>query len=155
MDERFLDLTRDLHASLERLLAMSPVTSVTPPVGMPRSGVYLFSRGSDHLYVGRSNRLRSRIRRHGAENSKHNVAAFAFKMARQSTGKTLASYKPAGSRKDLLKDPVFAKAFLDAKEAIRSMEVRFVREDDQLRQALLEIYVAVVLGTPYNDFNTH
>jgi hypothetical protein len=28
-------------------------------------------------------------------------------------------------------------------------------ETDQNRQALLEIYCAVVLGTPYNDFGTH
>ena len=35
------------------------------------------------------------------------------------------------------------------------MQVRYVEEIDPLRQALLEIYVAVVLKTPYNDFNTH
>jgi len=28
-------------------------------------------------------------------------------------------------------------------------------EVDQTRQALLEIYCAVVLATPYNDFATH
>ncbi len=35
------------------------------------------------------------------------------------------------------------------------MQVRYVEERDPLRQALLEIYVALVLKTPYNDFNTH
>jgi hypothetical protein len=35
------------------------------------------------------------------------------------------------------------------------MELRYVEEKDQLRQALLEIYVAVVLQTPHNDFETH
>lgn len=30
-----------------------------------------------------------------------------------------------------------------------------VEERDQLRQALLEIYVAVALETPFNDFDTH
>ena len=35
------------------------------------------------------------------------------------------------------------------------MQVRYVQEADPLRQALLEIYAAVVLATPYNDFNTH
>ena len=52
-------------------------------------------------------------------------------------------------------DPVFASAFKAAKERIRSMEYRYVEEPDQNRQALLEIYVAVVLATPYNDFGTH
>jgi hypothetical protein len=35
------------------------------------------------------------------------------------------------------------------------MDVRYVEEKDALRQALLEIYVSVVLKTPYNDFETH
>ena len=35
------------------------------------------------------------------------------------------------------------------------MELRFVEESEPLRQTLLEIYVAVVLKTPYNDFDTH
>jgi hypothetical protein len=35
------------------------------------------------------------------------------------------------------------------------MEYRYVEEADQNSQALLEIYCAVVLQTPYNDFNTH
>jgi hypothetical protein len=54
-----------------------------------------------------------------------------------------------------MKDPVFTAAFEDAKEQIRAMDYRFVEERDQNRQALLEIYCAVVLGTPYNDFGTH
>ncbi len=35
------------------------------------------------------------------------------------------------------------------------MEYRYVEEPDQNRQALLEIYCAIVLDTPYNDFGTH
>ena len=35
------------------------------------------------------------------------------------------------------------------------MEVRFVEERDSLRQALLEIYAAVALRTPYNYFDNH
>lgn len=49
----------------------------------------------------------------------------------------------------------FLDAFRSAKARIRAMDYRFVEETDQTRQALLEIYCAVVLGTPYNDFNTH
>jgi hypothetical protein len=52
-------------------------------------------------------------------------------------------------------DPAFAAAFIDAKERIRAMGYRYVEETDQTRQALLEIYCAVVLNTPYNDFATH
>jgi hypothetical protein len=54
-----------------------------------------------------------------------------------------------------MKDPDFREAFDEAKARIREMEVRYVEEADALRQTLLEIYVAVSLGTPYNDFRTH
>jgi hypothetical protein len=37
----------------------------------------------------------------------------------------------------------------EAKARIRAMEYRYVEERKQNRQALLEIYCAVVLGTPY------
>jgi hypothetical protein len=52
-------------------------------------------------------------------------------------------------------DPAFEQAFRDAKARIREMEYRFVEEADQNRQALLEIYCAIVLATFYNDFGTH
>jgi hypothetical protein len=35
------------------------------------------------------------------------------------------------------------------------MDVRFVQEVNPTRQALLEVYVAAVLGTPHNDFDNH
>jgi hypothetical protein len=35
------------------------------------------------------------------------------------------------------------------------MDLRFVEESDPTRQALLEIYAATILKTPYNDFENH
>jgi hypothetical protein len=35
------------------------------------------------------------------------------------------------------------------------MKVRYVQEDDPLRQALLEIYVAIATKAKRNDFDTH
>lgn len=55
----------------------------------------------------------------------------------------------------LMSEPEFRMAFDVAKERIQKMEIRFVEECDPLRQALLEMYVSVVLQTPYNDFDTH
>lgn len=46
-------------------------------------------------------------------------------------------------------------AFKRAKERVRAMEFRAVEESDQTRQALLEVYCAIALKTPYNDFGTH
>ncbi len=84
------------------------------------------------------------------------MAAFAFRLAREATGYVVATYKKGeGSRSGLMKDEDFVDAFTAAMERIRSMDLRFVEESNHVRQALLEIYVAVVLATPFNNFDTH
>lgn len=155
MHEAFRQYVESLHRSFERLMEMSPVKIASLPKPLPAKCVYLFSEGSNHLYVGRTRKLRNRLRQHSIPASQHKQAAFAFKLAREATGQAKASYTPEGSRQALLADPVFADAFAKAKARICSMDLRFVEESDPLRQALLEIYVAVVLGTKYNDFDTH
>jgi hypothetical protein len=80
--------------------------------------------------------------------------AFAFQLARESNWQNEGVVKGA-DRKGLMEDPVFKAAFMAAKARIRNMDYRFVEETDQNTQALLEIYCAVVLSTPYNDFKTH
>jgi hypothetical protein len=60
-----------------------------------------------------------------------------------------------GSRAELVKDVLFASAFEKARQRVALMDLRFVEETDPTRQALLEIYTATVLKTPYNDFDTH
>jgi len=155
MDSRFKSYVESLDPSYRRLVSMLPCKVVDLPQQVPKAGIYLLSEGVDHLYVGRSNRLRERIRRHSRPGATHRMAAFAFRLAREATGQTEASYKPQGSRTDLMSNPDFAGAFRSAKERIRLMDVRYVEEADALRQALLEMYVAVALSTPYNDFDTH
>jgi hypothetical protein len=65
------------------------------------------------------------------------------------------SHLPKGSRVALCAEPKFGAAFLQAKERVRAMDVRYVEETDPLRQVLLEVYVLIILKTPYNDFDTH
>ena|SRR5438094_193137 len=155
MDPKFAGLVEALAPKLKTLLSMPPLGYQGLPIGMAKSGVYLFTEEARHLYVGRSNKLRGRYGRHCLPGATYKQAAFAFRLARESTGKVQATYKTKGSRRDLMEDPVFIEAFRAAKERIRNMEYRFVEEQDQNRQALLEIYCAIVLGTPYNDFATH
>jgi hypothetical protein len=50
---------------------------------------------------------------------------------------------------------MFGAAFDEAKARLRSLDIRFIEESHQIGQALLEIYAAMCLGTPYNDFDTH
>ena len=156
MDQKFAAFVEALHPKLLQLINMSPLKYGELPRDMPTSGVYLFSEGDIHLYVGRSNTLRQRHGRHCRPGATHRQAAFAFLLAREVTGLTAAGYRPEeGSRADLVTQPAFRDAFVSAKERIRRMKYRFVEETDQTCQALLEIYCAVALGTPYNDFGTY
>ena len=135
---------------------MLPVKAFSIPNNIPKAGIYLFSEGERHLYVGRSNGIRGRIGRHCLPGATHRMAALAFRLARESTGNLIATYKKGpGSRSGLMEDAAFAEAFDRAKARIRQMDLRYVAEFDPIRQTLLEVYVAVTLDTPYNDFDNH
>jgi predicted GIY-YIG superfamily endonuclease len=155
MHEAFREYVEALHSSFERLLQAMPVKIKDLPRKAPAQCIYLFSEGSRHLYVGRTKNLRQRLRQHSIPGSQHNQAVFAFRLARESTGSLAAAYTVSGSRAALCAQNEFGSAFILAKERVRNMDVRYVEEKDALRQALLEIYVSVVLKTPYNDFETH
>lgn len=155
MHEAFQQYAESMHPSFERLMAMEPVTIHTLPKGSPAQCIYLFSEGTRHLYVGRTRHLRQRLRQHSIPAAQHNQAVFAFRLAREMTGRLVADYSADGSRVALSLTADFGAAFSKAKERVRSMDVRFVEETDACRQALLETYVSIVLKTPYNDFNTH
>lgn len=113
------------------------------------------SEGTNHLYVGRTNQLRQRLQNHCLQSGTHYTATFAFRIARKDSGQIMATYNRAGSRAALSADPDFAAVFDAAKRRVATMNIRSVEETTPTRQALLEIYVATVLGTQYNDFDTH
>jgi len=155
MEPKFRERIEALDPKYRALLKMQPVKYAELPSKLPTRGIYLFSEGVEHRYVGRTNRLRERLRGHCVPSGSHFTATFAFRIARQATGRTQASYATSGSRADLMKDKAFAEAFEAAKRRIAQMEIRYVEESDPTSQALLEIYVATVLATPYNDFDNH
>jgi hypothetical protein len=155
MNETFRAHVESLHPSFQRLMAMPPVNVCALPKTMPARGIYLFSEGNKHLYVGRTNRLRKRLKEHCRKSSTHNSAPFAFLLAREASGMVSASYQRNGSRAQLEKDRTFGPSFLAAKARVSNMDVRYVEEGDPLRQALLEIYVAIALKTPHNSFENH
>lgn len=148
MHPRFRQYIDELHRSFEKLMAVSPCRHGELPRDMPKSGVYLFSESASHLYVGRSNDLRGRYKRHCSKSTNPSMTAFGFRLAREQLGTI------AGTRSGLASQPEFAEAFETTKARIRQMEYRYVEEIDQTRQALLEIYVATVLETRYNQFAT-
>ncbi len=153
MNQRFAALVEKLDAKFQELLAKPPVPASNVPSDTPTGGIYLFSEGDVHLYAGRTKRaIRDRIRNQIGANP--NAASFPWLIAREATGRK-ATYKKTGSRGDLLADPTFRAAYDDATARIRKMDVRYVHEPEPLRQALLEIYVAVATAARYNDFDTH
>jgi hypothetical protein len=153
MDDIFKTLIDGLHNKYQDLISMSPVTIDTAPNNCPVGGVYLFSEGGKPLYTGRTKRkIKTRLKGH-VNTAKD--CPFAWHLALESPGITRTPYKKEGSRNSLLSQPQFMKAYEEAKIRIRKMDVRFVGESDPVKQALLEIYVAVVSGAKYNDFDTH
>jgi hypothetical protein len=155
MNEQFRQHIESLHLSFERLRDSTSFQFASLPKALPKAGVYLFSDGGRHLYVGRTNSIRSRLQQHCRPGSSHNSAPFAFRLAREARKVLQATYKTHGSRAHLLQDPDFALAFSDAKARLRTMNIRVVEESNPLRQALLEMYIAVALAAPYNDFDNH
>ena len=142
-------------AILEKLLTLLLESEPLSPPLRKAPGIYLLSEGATHLYVGRTKNIQQRFRNHSNASSGHNQATFAFRIARQETGHEKATYTVEGSRSALLQDPVFSAAFERAKARVRNMQLRFIEIDDPVQQALLEIYVAICLETPLNDFENH
>lgn len=155
MHAEFAQFVNTLAPKLDALVQMPAVKYSTLPRAMPARGIYLFSEGTRHWYVGRTNRLRQRLAGHCRPSSSHSSATFAFRIAREMTGNLKATYAAQGSRASLVGDATFGPAFAQAKSRLATMDLRFVEETDPVRQALLEIYVAVLLKTPYNDFDNH
>jgi hypothetical protein len=146
---------KELEAKRRDLVGMEPFRHDTLPKGMPHRGVYLFSETGRHLYVGRSNTIRKRIGRHSRPSAKHNMASFAFLLAKEKANIGPATYRKGHGRAEILEQEHVKLAFASAKQRIRTMDVRFTEETDPVRQTLLELYISVVHGTPYNDFDTH
>ena len=156
MHPKFQTVVDSLHGSFEVLTAAKPIEAKHAWSKTDTAGVYLFSENGRPLYVGRTNNLRRRYGLHTRPSSGDNQAVFAFRLAREITGFTAVAYAPGeGSRKWLAEHPPFKAAFVASKVRVSKMEYRYVYEPDPLRQCILEVYCAVVLGTPYNDFDNH
>ena len=80
MHPEFAKIVAELPSLLEKLQASTPLTIETGLRQLPQKGVYAFYENDEPIYVGRSNRMRSRIREHGAESSGHESATFAYKL---------------------------------------------------------------------------
>lgn len=155
MDKTFRAAVEGLEPKLRLLMAMEPITRRKDiPSGEAISGVYLFSDGDTHLYVGRSKRIRDRYADHTRPSADMNDAPFAVLLARDKLGLRRA-YRGEFTRARLKDEPRFSDAFQRAKEYILTLSFRYVKESDPLCQTLLECYVAIALKARHNSFETH
>ncbi|WP_419805146.1 GIY-YIG nuclease family protein [Terriglobus sp.] len=137
MNAEFASLIAELPA-LCKVLRQSAPLRPDEIKSLKRGGVYIFTESKSVLYCGRTRNLSQRFQAHCHSSSGENKAAFAFRLARQESGFLKASYTKKNSRKDLMKLPEFNMAFRNAKSRIARMELRFVIEEDDTRQAMLE-----------------
>ena len=139
---------------LLKSLQSSPAFSRDGLPVLPKRAIYVFYENDDPLYVGRSNRLRLRLQEHGRPSSERNTATFAFLLAAEEVGKRGLIFQ--SMQKTAWKNvPEFRELFRRAKDRVSKMKVRVVEVTDPVDQTVFEVYAALALGTPYNDFETH
>ena len=158
MQDNFGEYIRRMPILLNELKG-TPLLNRNELKDIPRSGVYVFyGEGNpfedNPLYVGRSNRLKERIQEHGRPSSDHYSATLAFNMAKERMNFNRNKRRLA-TRNELEKAPGFKKAFFLTKKQVAEMQVKVIEIEDQIAQALFEIYAALTLNTEYNDFGTH
>ncbi len=113
-----------------------------------------FFEDNKPIYVGRSNGLKKRLKQHSQRSSVHNSATLAFKIAKQNTS-TLQIKERKQTNEQLMKNSDFVEEFEAAKDRIARTKIRFIEIEDQIEQAMFEIYASLAFGTKLNDFSTH
>jgi len=129
------------------LLARNDLRSI------PQRGVYVLYEDGKPIYVGRSNRLRKRLLEHSRRSSTHTSATFSFNLAKEEAAKR--GIDTSRSRNQLERDSNFNDLFTQAKERVSLMKIRMVQIENPVIQTLFEVYAALELKTPYNDFDSH
>lgn len=137
---------------LERLIT-SPLQPWEDLGSLPKRGIYVFYENGQAIYVGRTNRMRERIKEHGRQRSNHNSAPFAFNLAKEIAEQQ--GVNVSRQRAILGGGPVFADLFTRAKNRVSQMSVRVIEIEDPIVQTIFEVYASMGLKTPYNSFDTH
>ncbi len=157
MNEKFKELADRMPLRLQSLLEQPPIA--IDDIGItqvPQKGVYIFFEGEGNkpIYVGRSNRLKKRLKEHSQRSSDRYSATLAFRIAKQNT-LILQKKERKQTNEQLMKNSDFVEEFEAAKDRIAGTKIRFIEIEDQIEQAIFEIYAALAFNTKYNDFRTH
>jgi len=152
MNDRFGKYVEQLPQLLEQMISASP-RSLRELKEFPKhGGCYALIENEKYLYVGIAKNLKQRMQNHTSGRAEQ--SAFAFKLAREITGKK-TDYTKNGSRKALMSDPIFVAAMDDTTNRVRQMTAKYVQIDDPAQRYLFEFFATTSLAAPYNDFETH
>ena len=153
LNENFKSRIGKLHERYIDLINCEPISRKQIKINVPLRGMYLFIENGQAIYVGRCDRMGARLMEHGRSSSGHNDASFAFKLARFEAEKVGINVKR--KRTELCDCVDFRPFFINAKERVADMQIKYVAIEDAVDQYLFELYIALELETIYNDFENH
>jgi predicted GIY-YIG superfamily endonuclease len=121
---------------------------------VPDQGIYVYYNKENHpVYVGRSDRMKTRLQEHSRPSSGHTSATFAYLKARKMWKENHP--EESRSRKELENDDDFSVVYNEMKKELAAMNVRVIEIVNPAEQALFEIYASLELGTPFNAWENH
>lgn len=151
MNPRFQKVVSRMEPLLEELRS-SDLLTCDDLKRVPQQGVYVFYEGGTPIYVGRSRRMRQRIREHGARSSRHESATFALKLLRHEVG------EPEGHASEYTRPQLqerYPVEYAARRERVRNMRFRVVEIENPVVQTVFETYAILALDTKeYNTFHT-
>ncbi len=138
---------RRLPDLLDELKSCPPIVRDSPRrnLDIPKQGISVFLEDGRPRYVGRSDRMRTRILEHGRAGSQHNAATFAFLLATEAAHQKGIDCT-ARTRAELQNSDDFNPLYDEAKARVRSMEFKVVEVTDPIEQAVFEAYAALCLA---------
>ena len=153
MNTAFAKYTEQLPEYMTQLLQMPLQQLQHHNHVLPNAGIYVLYENDAAQYVGRTERMKKRLKEHGAPYSNHNSASFAFLVAKEQAH---ASGVDCSRKRGVLQGcPLFVPHFMAAKAKVAAMAFRFVKIGDPIEQTLFEVYAAVELKTRHNSFKPH
>jgi hypothetical protein len=156
MKGEFNEIISKFPERLEKLKASQSFSRDELKSMSEEQGIYVFYEQSIPMYVGRSGRkgrFKTRIQEHSRPSSGHGTATFAFMIAKEDAEQDGINIEK--SRHNLENEPSFAELYQQAKVRVSNMQIKVIEIDDPIEQTLFEVYAALELNTPYNEWDTH
>ncbi|WP_135604937.1 hypothetical protein [Methanococcoides sp. NM1] len=153
MKKEFESIIDSLPVLLEKLVNSRPLKRDNLQ-GMPECGIYVYYKDRIPLFVGRSDNMKKRIMAQSRKGSTHHSAPFAFLLARN---KAIAKGMDIENktRNELINDPLFNDLFIQSKEEVSKMSIRYVEVKNPEEQTIFQVYASMELNTEFNKFETH